>query len=147
MKKSAFSDAAAFSDAQKAYAPRHSYIHGKSMFSDTAKKLAFGDAQKRCAPRRSHSHDKSVFSDTAKKLGFGDAQKNFVPPHKRGAYAGAYSPDKSVCSGVAAFNDPQISRTPLKAQKKQAFRGVAAFSDARKIDAPPRLHTVLGNPR
>ena len=36
----------------------------KSAFSDDA--AAFSDAQKTCAPRHSHSHDKFVFSDTAK---------------------------------------------------------------------------------
>ena len=46
--KSTFSDVLWFSDAQKEKkrkrAPRHSYSHDKSVFSDTAKKSAFSDA-------------------------------------------------------------------------------------------------------
>ena len=99
------------------------------MFSDTAKKLAFGDAHKACAPQ--FATEKSTFRDVAA----------FSGAHKRGPSAGACSPDKSVCSGVAAFNDPLISRTPLRAQEKQAFRGVAAFRDAWEIGAPSCAHS------
>ena len=67
----------------------------------------------------------STFRDVAAP---GDAQK-------RRASSGAFSPDKSVCSGTIAFSDPQISRASAKAQEKQAFRGVAAISNAWKVDA------------
>ena len=70
VKKAAFSDIAAFSDAQKTCAPRHSYSHDKSVFSYTVKKTAFSDAQKTCALRNSYIRDQSVFSDTAKKSTF-----------------------------------------------------------------------------
>ena len=108
-----------FSDAQKRYAPRHSHGHDKSVFSNTAKFLVFGDARTTCAPQL--ATEKSAFGGVA---AFSDAH------NKRGASVGACSPDKSVCSGAAAFNGPQISRTSLRVQEKQAFRGVAAFSDA-----------------
>ena len=68
-KRSAFSDAATFSDAQKTCAPRHSYSHDKSVFSDTVKKSAFSDAAALVAPE-SYIHYKSVFSDMAKKSAF-----------------------------------------------------------------------------
>ena len=75
--------------------------------------------------------EKSTFRDVT---AFSDA-------HTKGASADACSPDKSVCISAAAFNDPQISRTPLRAHKKQAFRGVAAFGDARKIDTTSCGHS------
>ena len=55
-----------------------------SAFSDAA---AFYDAQKICTPRHSHSHDKFTFRDTAKNsafsdaAAFSDAQKTCVPQH------------------------------------------------------------------
>ena len=160
--KSAFRDAAVFSDTQKTCALRHLRSHDKYVFSDTAKdghpgihtvttslylvtRQNCSVQQKICAPWNSHGHDKSASSDTAKTLAFGDAHTTCAPQlatekstfrdvaafsdaHKRGTPAGACSPDKSACSGAAAFNDSQISRTSLRAQQKQAFRGVAAFS-------------------
>ena len=115
-KKSAFSDAAAFCDAQEKVAPRHAHYHDKSTINDPAKTSAFSDTAKT-----------SAFSDAP---GFSDAQNNCAPQlatgmsrcrdvtafsddHKRDAPAGGYSLDKSVCRDAAAFSDAQINRTPL----------------------------------
>ena len=44
-------------------------------------------------------------------------------------------------SDTVAFSDAQTSRTPPRAQEKQAFSGVTAFSDAQKIDASSCAHS------
>ena len=99
--KSAFSEAAAFSDAQKACAPRHSHSH-KSVFSDTAKKsafsdtAAFSDAQKTYAPRHSHSNDKSVFSNTAIKRQRLVTLQRLISLRKDG-HPGIYTAMTSLC--------------------------------------------------
>ena len=128
-KRSAFRDAAAFSDAQKRCAPRYSHSPDKTAFSDRAKKSAFSDAQKNCATQLATGM--STFRDVAV---FSDA-------HKRDAPAGARSIDKAVRSDVAAFSDAQINHTSLRTQEKQAFRGVATFRGGHKRDAPSCAHS------
>ena len=66
-KKSTFSDATAFSDAQKTCVPRHSYSLDKSVFSDTAKSQRLVTLRKDVHPGIHHTA--SVFNDTAKKRG------------------------------------------------------------------------------
>ena len=56
----------------------------------------------------------------------------FSDPNKKGVPAGARSPDNSVCNGVEAFSEAQISRTPLRAKKKKRFVALQRLATLRK---------------
>ena len=116
-KKSAISDAAVFSDAQKIWT--HELAIGSSTFRDVT---ACSDAHKRDPPAGAHSLDKSVCSNAA---AFSDAQINRTPlqaqetqafrgiaASRRAQKRDAHSTCKPTPSDVAAFRRTQISCLP-----------------------------------